>query len=219
VNQGPSPDDAQRQQERRTLLSYALFRWESAAVLALTLILVVFVPDPFGGILPAWRWWIWLALGIGAEALIVITTVLDPDVRARLANDRFRAQFDLSSIGNADYRQVVSRALRQRAEIELLRQRTRGRAQREQLRQVSEVVSTWTAAIVRLAERLDDFPDPNNVPAQAESTLQQSLATLQRSYARLQLIAAQGLNERRIRGLHGEIADQIRVLEETMESI
>ena len=43
-----------RERERRALLSYAVFRWESAANLALTLILAIFVPDPFRGAVPFW---------------------------------------------------------------------------------------------------------------------------------------------------------------------
>jgi hypothetical protein len=220
VGKGPqSPNNAQRKQERRALLSFALYRWESAAILALTLILVVLVPDPFGGALLAWRWWFWLILGLGAELLIVASTVLDADVRAKLASDRWRAQIAPPAISNVDYRQIADRAVRHQAEMELLRQRTRRQSQRERLRPITDEVSGWAAAIVRLAERLDDYPDPNKVPVQAESTLQDSLAALQTTYARLQLITAQGLDERRIRGLRGEIAAQTRVLQEMMENL
>lgn len=214
-----SPDNAQRKGERRALLSYALFRWESAAVLALTLILVILVQDPLRDVLPAWRWWFWLVLGGVGEFLIVVTTLQDPDVRARIASERLHARLDPTTIGNVDHRQLAERALQHRAEIELMLQRTPRKAQREQLRQVTDDVSGWTAGIVRLAQRLDDPPDPNNVPVQAESTLQDSVRELEATYARLQLIAAQGLNERRIQQLRGEIAAQVRVLTETMESL
>jgi hypothetical protein len=220
VKQGPSgPTDAQPKQDRRALLSYALFRWESAAILALTLILVVLVPDPFRGALSAWRWWFWLILGLLAEIAIVLTTLQDPDVRAQLADERVRAQLDPTTIANVDNRQIAERALRHRAEIELMVQRTRRQAEREQLRPVLDDVTRWTKGIVQLAQRLDDHPDPNHVPAQAESLPQDSLHALETTYARLQLIAAQGLNERRIAQLRDEIAKQVRVLHETMENL
>jgi hypothetical protein len=217
VKQGTN--DAQRRRERRALLSYALFRWESAAVLALTLVLVVLIPDPFRGTLTAWRWWIWLALGALAETLIVVTTLQDPDLRAQVASDLVRARLGPTTIGDVDYRQLAERALRHRAEIELLLQRTRRKAQRERLRPVLDDVTHWTASIVRLAQRLDARPDSNNPPAKAGSLLQNSLQALETTYARLQLIAAQGLNERRIEQLRGEVAAQIRVLQETMENL
>jgi len=220
VKRGPkNADNTQRERERRALLSYALFRWESATVLALTLILVVLVPDPFGGQLAIWRWWFWLVLGALAETLIVVTTLQDPDARTRVSSDLVRAQLDPAAIANVDYRQVAERALRHRAEVELMAQRTRRKAQREQLRPIVKDVTHWTAGIVRLVHRLDDHPDPNNVPAEAESRLGESLGALETTYARLQLIAAQGLNLRRIEQLRAEIARQVRVLDETMENL
>jgi hypothetical protein len=220
VKQGPQgPNKTQDVQERRALLSYALFRWESAAVLALTLILVVLVPDPFRGALPVWHWWFWLVLGFLAETLIVVTTVGDPDVRAQLSDERLRARLAPNTIANVDYRQTVDRALRHRAEIELLLQRTRRKAQREQLRPVVDDVTRWATRIVRFAQHLDDHPHPDQVPAQAETVLQDSLRALETTYARLQLIAAQGLHERRIVQLRDEIAEQVLVLQEMMENL
>jgi len=220
VNLGPQgPSNAQDRQERRALLSYALFRWESAAVLALTLVLVFLVPDPFRGLLSFWRWWCWLVLGILAETLIVVTTLGDPDVRVRLSDERLRTRLVPNTIANIDYRQAAERALRHRAEIELMLQRTRRKAQREKLRPIVDEVTRWAARIVRFAQHLDDHPRPDQVPAQAESLLQDSLGALETTYARLQLIAAQGLNERRIVQLRGEIAEQVRVLQEMMESL
>jgi hypothetical protein len=220
-----SSTQAQQKQDRRALLSYALFRWESAAVLALTLILVVFAPNPFQGTPIPWHWWFWLILGILAEILIVVTTLQDPDVRARLASDRLRARLAPATIASVDYRQTAEQALRHYAEIELMHQRTRRRAQRAQLQSVVDDVAHWTSRIVRFAQHLDDrspqttAQTPNSVPVHAGAQLQDSLRALEATYARLQLIAAQGLNERRIKQLRGEIAEQIRVLQETMESV
>jgi hypothetical protein len=170
-------------------------------------------------VLPIWRWWFWLVLGGLAEALIVVTTLQDPDARAQLADERVRALHDPAAIANVNYRQIAEQALRHRAEIELLYQQTRRSALREQLRPLLDGVTRWSTGVVRLAQRLDDVPDPNHVPAQAESLLQDSLRALETTYARLQLNAAQGLNRRRLQPLHDEIAKQVRVLNETMENL
>jgi hypothetical protein len=225
VKRGPSSQtNAQPSEERRALLSYALFRWESAAVLALTLILAVLLPDPFGGLVPAWRWWFWVLLGLGAEAAILLTTLQDPDVRAQVAANRLRAQLAPASIANLDYRQIAERALTHHAEIQSLLHRTRRKAARETLRPAVDDAARWAASLVQLALRLDDpRPDdsggPGSVPAQAETLLHDSLRALETTYARLQLIVAQGLNQRRVKQLCGEIQAQIRVLQETMENL
>ena len=220
MKQGPpGPSKPNDKQDRRARLSYAIFRWESAAILALTIILVVLVPDPFGGLLSAWRWWFWLILGFLAESGIVLTTLQDPDVRAQVANERVRARLAPTMIANVDYRQIAERALQNRAEIESMVQHTRRKTERETLRAVLDDATHWTSRIVRLAQCLDDYPDPNQIPAQAEALLQESLREQATIDARLQLIAAQGLNARRLEQLCGEIRDRARVLQETMENL
>jgi hypothetical protein len=128
------------------------------------------------------------------------------------------------TIADVDYRKAADRALRHRAEIELMLERTRRKAQREQLRPLVDDITRWATRIVRLAQHLDDHLDPDHLPAQAESTLQESLRALETTSARLQLLVAEGLDERRaaqprIARLRAEIADQVRVLQETMESL
>jgi hypothetical protein len=225
-----SQRNGQENRDRRALLGYALLRWESAAVLGLTLILVILVPDPFGGVLPFWRWWFWLILGGLAEILIVTTTIQDPGVRAGLAGERIQARLAPNTIANVDYRQAAERALRHRAAIELMFQRTRRREERELLQPIVDDVTHWTERLVRLAQHLDDHAAQANVLAptvqapakayeQAQAQLEHSLHALEATYARLQLSAAQGLNERRVKQLRGEIAGQVRVLQETMESL
>jgi hypothetical protein len=221
----PGPTDTQHKQQRRSLLSYALFRWESAAILALILILAIFVPDPFRGLLTVWRWWFWLILGGLAETLIVVTTFQDPDLRARLASERMRDRLAPNTIANVEYRQIADRALRQYTEVEQMHQRTHRKAQREQLRPVVDDMARWASRIVRFAQHLDDrllqtsAQAPDSAPLTADARLQDSLGALEAAYARLQLIVAQGLNERRIKQLRGEIAQQTRDLQETMESM
>jgi hypothetical protein len=85
-----SLQDELRDRAARALLSFAVFRWESAATLAITLILLFLVPDPFGGSLPFWRPWFWPVLGAIAEALIVVTSIYDPAVRERVVAQMFQ---------------------------------------------------------------------------------------------------------------------------------
>jgi hypothetical protein len=144
-------------QERRALLSYALFRWESAVTLAVTLILAVFVSDPFQGAVPFWGAWIWIALGASAEALIVVTTLSDPDVRVRIVGQSLRARFTLNAIADVDLRQRVAQALDTREQMETMLQRTRDKKVVARLGVLADAVSDWIAALYMLVEHVDRY--------------------------------------------------------------
>jgi len=139
------------------LLSYAVFRWESAITLALTLILSILARDPFGGSLPFWRWWFWIILGVVAEALIVVTSIYDPAVRERVVAAMFREKFDPSEIGTPAYRQKIVKALEYREQMEFLLQHTRDGALRTHLAATVNDVSDWISNMFTLARRLDHY--------------------------------------------------------------
>jgi hypothetical protein len=149
--------DELRERAARALLSYAVFRWESAITLAVTLILSILVPDPFGGAIPFWRWWFWVALGIIAEVLIVITSIYDPAVRERVVANVFREKFDPSEIRTPAYRGKVARALEYRKQMEYLLQHTRDGALRTHLEATVNDVSDWISNMFTLARRLDHY--------------------------------------------------------------
>ncbi len=146
-----------RERATKALISYAFFRWESAVTLALTLILTVLFPDPFRGLLPFWRWWFWLVLGLIAEVAIVVTTIYDPQVRERVVVEMFRVHFNPREISVAEYRQKLERALEYREQMEVLIQRTRDGALRTHLEATVNDVSDWIAHMFNLARRLDHY--------------------------------------------------------------
>jgi hypothetical protein len=226
VNQGPNPFTKLREQERKDLLTYAVFRWESAVALAVTLILAVFLPDPFAGALPFWGWWAWIALGAIAVALIAATTVQDPDVRARLASEMVRAQFDLTQIGATEHRQKIEEALDCRQQMEVVVQRTRQSGQRERLQTLADDVSRWIQSMYDLALRLEDEwatadqeKPADSVVRAAEGKLDLSSQALERTFVQMQLLAAQGVDERRMGQLQNEIADQAQLLQEAIYQV
>jgi hypothetical protein len=149
--------DELRERAARALLSYAIFRWESAIIVALTLILSVLVPDPFGGTLPLWRWWFWVALGLVAEALIVVTSIHDPAVREQVVATVFREKFNPNQIRTQAYRQKVAKALEYREQMEFLLQHTRDGALRVHVEATVNDVSDWISNMFALARRLDHY--------------------------------------------------------------
>jgi hypothetical protein len=155
--QPKSLSDELRDRAARALISFAIFRWESAATLALSLILFILVPDPFGGSLPFWGWWSWLVLGAVAEALIIITSIRDPTVREQVIADMFRQKFSPSEIDTPAHRAKIVRALEYREQMEFLLQRTRDGALRTHLEATVNDVSDWINNMFGLARRLDHY--------------------------------------------------------------
>jgi hypothetical protein len=174
--------DELRQRATKALVSYAVFRWESAVTLAFTLILTILVGDPFGGLLSFWRRWFWLVLGVIAEALIIVTSIYDPEVRERVVGQMFRQKFDPDEIQTVEYRRKIVKALEYREHMEYLVQRTRDGALRTHLEATVNDVSYWISNMFSLAERLDHYShsailqqDKDAIPAEIEK-LEQRLS-------------------------------------------
>jgi hypothetical protein len=149
--------DELRDRAARALLSYAIFRWESAVTVAITLILSILARDPFGGALAFWHWWFWVVLGVVAETLIVVTSIYDPGVRERVVATMFREKFDPTEIATPAYRQKVTKALEYREQMEFLLQHTRDGALRTHLEATVNDISDWISNIFTLARRLDYY--------------------------------------------------------------
>ena len=85
---GSFQDELERKASRAILTS-AVYRWESAAIIALSLILFFLVPQP----LPFWQPWFWLALGALGEIGLVWSSLKDPEFRAKAVAGMFREKF------------------------------------------------------------------------------------------------------------------------------
>lgn len=251
-HQPVSQKDGSREQERsahaRALLSYALFRWESAVTLAMTLILAVFLPDPFRGAVPFWGWWMWIGLGVLAEALIVGTTLTDRDVRARIVSQLVRDRFNLDAILDHDLRQRVVKALDIREQMEVVLQHSRGRVSgassggapfgaaplsASHWDALGDEVSGWIEGMYRLARRLDEVHDQaalltevqalqerlEETAGRVDAQLDDSLGALEAIYTQVQLVAARGADDRRVQQLRREIAAHVQSLSELEREI
>jgi hypothetical protein len=207
--------DELRERAARALISFAVFRWESAVTLALTLILAFLVPRPFGGSLGVWRWWFWLVLGAIAEILIVVTSIYDPAVRERVVAQMFREKFNPREIATPAHREKLVRALDYREQMEYLLQRTRDGALRTHLEASVGDVSEWIGNMFNLATRLDHYSrsavlqqDRTALPGQI-AALEQRLAA--ESDARVQTQLQQSIAQKRAQ------LEQLERLDNTMD--
>ncbi len=133
------------------IVEHAVFRLESALTIALTLILIFLVPQPF----PWWQWWYWLVLGLAGEALVVYTSITDETTGRRIVSDMLRQQFNPREIRSPQYRQRLEKALDYRQRIEDHVQSTQKGILRDHLLETTGGIADWVANVFGLAKRLD----------------------------------------------------------------
>ena len=137
----------------RAMLSFAIFRLESALTIAATIILTFFFPNPF----PWWQWWYWLIIGVVAEALIIYTSLSDPALSQKVVSDMLRGEFNARELRSAKYRDKVEKALEYRERIEGLIRQSRQGVLRSHLEEDARRITEWVTNVFGLAKRLDAY--------------------------------------------------------------
>lgn len=154
-----------RSRATSAIITYAIFRWESAATIALTILLAYFVPRPFDW----WQWWYWLIIGGIAEVAIIITSIQDANTGARVVAEMLREEFNPATIKTPKLRAAVQRALDYRARIEELIRQSEAGVLRDHLQDSTAGITDWIAQIFRLAQRLDAFERDEMIKQDAEA--------------------------------------------------
>lgn len=100
---------------QNAMLQHAFFRWESAAVIALTLLLAVLGPriSPVDFV-PAWTW---LLGGLLAEAAVVYSSYTDPETGRSVVADMLQDDFHPERIKDKKLQDRILEALDYRSRI------------------------------------------------------------------------------------------------------
>ncbi len=138
---------------RKAMLQHAFFRPESAAVIALTLLLAAFGPVAVD-LIPAWGW---LLAGLAAEAAIVYSSYTDPETGRKVVADMLKNEFEPEKLSDPQLQQRVEEALDYRARINLAIRERRPSALRDNLSDTASQIDEWLENIYSLAKRLDRF--------------------------------------------------------------
>lgn len=162
---------------RRALLSYAIFRWESAAIIGMTILLAAFYPTPF----PWWRWYFWVVLGAVAEALTIMTSVTDARTSEQVVAGMFREEHNPREIRSPGYRKLVDRAFDYQARIDAAIAEVEAGSLRDRLERTDRGVADWVSQIFGLARRLDRFAQ-NEVIAEDIKSVPVALKNLEARY-------------------------------------
>jgi hypothetical protein len=146
------------QRAARSILTRAVYRWESAVTIALTAGLAVLsLAGALPPLVPFWRWWFWLLLGVVGEAGLVWSSITDPEFRAQAVAEMFREKFSSREIKEQKLREQVDKALDYRDQIDALINQSREGVLRDHLRDVSQGITDWMENVFRLARRLDAY--------------------------------------------------------------
>lgn len=196
---------------RRALVSYAIFRWESAVIIGITILLAFLYPEPF----PWWRWHFWIILGAVAEALIIYTSITDAQTSEKVVAGMFREEHNPRQIRSEKYRKLVERAFDYQSRIDRAIKDVQSGALRDRLERAGRGVADWVSQIFRLAKRLDAY-EQNDVIADDMKTVPLAIKTLD---ARYKLEESASVQAELLRALRQKQAlwDNLKQLEDTME--
>ncbi len=184
------PESTRSELQKRAqsaLLQYAFLRWESAVVIAGTILLTVFIRRPF----PGWPVWGWPLLGIIGLAAIVYSSLTDEEANARILLRLFQEQFDPRRIKDRKLRQDVETALEYQRRIEALARAQKPGVMRDRLEETANQLTDWIRNIYRLALRLDAYRQDKLLAQQREQVPQE----IQDLTARLKLESDPALRE------------------------
>jgi hypothetical protein len=146
------------QRARRAIFWHSLLRWESAVMIALTLIISFFL-----GLLALvgrfpW-WWMFVALGVGllTEGIIFVSSLTDEEENARIVAEMLREQYSPKRLRSLKLQAQLKKALEYQGLIANTVRRTRQGVLRDRLGRATESVDDWIKAIHRLATYLDTY--------------------------------------------------------------
>ncbi len=180
-----------------SIISNAIFRWESLITVAITGVLTVFLPQT--GI-PGWQPWFWLVLGGVAEAGFIISALTDPAEQAEAIAREFEEKFDMNKVKSPVSRQRLQSALEYRRNMMELAKR-HGGAMRASMQQTVADVNDWISHMYDLALHVDAF-ESNELVERDRRTVPQQLEK-----------ARQRLNRETDEAVRRDLESQIQTLE------
>jgi hypothetical protein len=142
-----------QQKAQGAILQYAIFRWESALIIAVTLVLTVLLRRPF----PWWPPFGWPLLGLIGLAVLVYSSLTDAETNARMLLDLFQEQFSVGRIKDKAVRQQVESALEYQRRIETQIRRQRPGLIHDRLEDTANQITNWLSNIYQLALRIDAY--------------------------------------------------------------
>ena len=137
----------------KALLKNAVFRLESAMVVAGAILATVFLPDA----IPMIPWFIWPIAGIIGEVAIIISTLTDKGEQQKALDSLFREKYTFAGIRDRGLQLKLREADEYRKRIESVMNQHREGVLRDRLKRTTDQVYDWVANMAALARRLDAY--------------------------------------------------------------
>ena len=144
--------DLQKQAQSH-LIQYAIFRWENAVILAVTILLTFFLRRPF----PGWPFFGWPLLGLVGVAALIYASLTDSETNSKVLIQLYQEQFNPREIKSKDLRQDIEKALEYEQRIEEKVREQREGIMRDRLEDTASRITDWLNNIYQLALRLDAY--------------------------------------------------------------
>ncbi|MFZ0546583.1 MAG: hypothetical protein WAM60_14145 [Candidatus Promineifilaceae bacterium] len=199
---------------QKAIFQNAFFRWESAAVIALTLLLAAFstlhfIPLP----IPAWGW---LLGGAVAEAALVYSSLSDPEHNRQVVAAMLQSEFHPERLADKKLQQQVQEALDYRSRITSAIRERRESVLKDNLNETAGQIDEWLESIYSLAQRLDRFQKEKAILERDKSRTVARIKELTRKLQGEEDTAVRSQIETTVTNLQRQ-HDTILQLENTME--
>lgn len=145
--------EALEKRVQKAILQESFLRWESAVVIALTLLLAVFGSN-FVEFIPAW---VWLIGGIGAEALLVYSSLTDAEFGRKVVASLLQHEFKPERLRDKNLQLQINQALDYRSRINQAIRSQGDSLLKDELSQAAGQIDAWLENIYDLAQRIDRY--------------------------------------------------------------
>ncbi len=144
---------------QKAILQESVLRWESAVVIAFTLLLAVFGPN-LVNVIPSWGW---LLGGLAAEGALVYSSLTDPEFGRKVVAGLLRHEFEPERLRDKRLQQQVTQALDYRSRINQAIRGQHDSLLKDELSQTASQIDDWLENIYDLAQRIDRYRQDRSI--------------------------------------------------------
>ena len=150
--------EALEKRVQKAILQESFLRWESAVVIAFTLLFsTLSILESMPAIISFIPTVGWLLGGVGAEALLVYSSLTDPEFGRKVVASLLHHEFKPEKLRDKSLQQQVNRALDYRSRINQAIRSQGDSLLKDELSQTASQIDDWLENIYDLAQRIDRY--------------------------------------------------------------
>lgn len=172
--------EALEKRAQKAILQESFFRWESAVVIALSLVLTA-VAGTTNTLGP---FWVWLLGGAVAEAALVYSSLSDPEFARKIVAKMLDSEFRPAVMRDEGLRQQINTALDYRARIDQAIRHNNNPVFKAELSRTAEQIDEWLEHIYTLAQRIDRYRQNRDILDRDKRNAEKRVRELERDLDR-----------------------------------